>query len=139
MNRPVGNPPCSVLLAHLQTVDKCRLRSVQTNSGRGLRCCLPGHGLGLGLQARHWCPRRVLCFSGCLSILTRLPIKFSLGSLPEGRSLSWIQVPVALKLSLTLVSLSPQMPGRLPKMNLEIELPHSYPSEYNCQYQSAAH
>ena len=97
---------------------------------RGLHCRLPGHGLGLGLQARCWCPRRVLCFSGCLSILTQLPIKFSLGSLPEGRSLSRIQIPMVLKLGLTLVSLSPQMPGRLPKMNPET-LNYLIPSSLN--------
>ena len=32
MNGPVCSPPSSVLLAHLQAVDKCRLRSVQFSS-----------------------------------------------------------------------------------------------------------
>lgn len=50
---------------------------------QGLHCHLPGHGLGL---RQRLVSQRVLCFSGCLSILIKFLIKFSLGSLPEGRS-----------------------------------------------------
>lgn len=87
-------PSCLPSFRQKTSADSGQFRPILEGC-QGLHCLLPGHGLGLGLRARHWCPRGVLCLLRMLVYLTQPLIKFLLDSLPEldPHPGSWFQWP----------------------------------------------